>query len=336
MAVLSEDFTEWRSALLAWYRATARDLPWRRNQDPYPVWISEVMLQQTRVDQATPYFVRFLNTFPHVEALARADLSQLLSVWEGLGYYSRARNLHRASQQIVHTGWPQSYGEWLALPGVGPYTAAALSAILLHEPHGAVDGNVRRVYSRIMAYDLQGKALQDFANRAVDPHNPGSFNQALMDLGATICTPRHPHCPLCPMAHFCQSLAQGRVTEFPVQRSAAPVPERRYLVIIAQHKQALWVRKRPPQGLLGGLWELPNIEITQTIDLGNAYQGLIPTVFQGQIRHRYTHFRACFELYQGNLEAQVQANCHAVEIKDLEHYPFSRGFRKVLKLLPKD
>ncbi|WP_218079386.1 A/G-specific adenine glycosylase [Anthocerotibacter panamensis] len=323
-----------RQALLHWYKVAHRSLPWRERTDPYRVWLSEIMLQQTRVDQALPYFERFLIAFPNVAALAGADLTEVLQVWEGLGYYRRAHNLHRAAQQVHAQGWPQDYKGWRALPGVGEYTGRALAAILLQEPTGAVDGNVRRVYSRLLAQGVwTGHELQTVADQWVDPVQPGDFNQALMDLGATICLPRQPRCLLCPIQQYCQGLAQNRVEEFPVRVRKPVVPRRRFLVVVSGEPGTVLIRQRPTEGLLGGLWELPNQEVAAQIVLGRPVGGLTPHSLLCTIQHRYTHFHSTLEVYRGELSPALSATCLMVPQDKLPDYPFSKGFRKVLAQL---
>ncbi|WP_287129682.1 A/G-specific adenine glycosylase [Candidatus Cyanaurora vandensis] len=318
---------DWRQTLLAWYLAHRRDLPWRRDPDPYRVWLAEVMLQQTRVSQMLPYFERFLVRFPTLADLAQADLNAVLQVWVGLGYYGRARNLHRTAQQLAVEGWPQDYPGWRKLPGVGDYTGRAVASVLLGLPLGAVDGNIRRVYSRFFA---QPVVTQVLADQQVDPKAPGDFNQALMDLGATVCIPRQPKCPACPLQPWCQAYQQGRVTEFPPRKPKPPVPERVFLVLVAQTEDGLWVRQRPAQGLLGGLWELPNCVVQEPIQAKTDYEGLVPRVWQATVKHQYTHFHANFQVWQGTLAPRVQQQCSAIDWVDLDQHPFSKGFQRVL------
>lgn len=315
---------DWRQDLLAWYRCHGRDLPWRRDPQPYPVWLSEIMLQQTRIDQMLPYYGRFLERFPTVADLAAADLSEVLKQWEGLGYYSRARNLHRAAQQIARQGWPLDYAGWYRLPGVGPYTARAVTSVLYALAVGAVDGNIRRVYSRFFA---EPRVLQTLADQRVDPQVPGDFNQALMDLGATVCTPRQPHCGSCPLAKNCQALAQNRIAEFPPVKTRKPLPERIFLVVVPLGSGGVWLTQRPARGLLGGLWELPNRAVQAAITAEQDYDGLIPQRRLGQVVHTYTHFRAVFEVWAG------QGNEPWVPWSAVPSYPISRGFRRVLALM---
>lgn len=255
-----------RRLLLDWYRVHRRDLPWRRTRDPYAIWISEAMLQQTRVETVIPYYERFLRRFPSVESLARADSDEVLGTWAGLGYYSRARNLQRAASAVVerHGGrLPDSAEALRELPGIGRYTAGALASIAFDRPEPVVDGNVARVLARLNAIreDLRRPAVRERLWReagvlARGPH-PGDVNQALMELGATVCTPRRPDCGACPLAGRCAARGAGDPEAIPIPTRRTP-PRRIEAVaaLVVRRGRTLAVR-RPARGLLGGLWELP-------------------------------------------------------------------------------
>ena len=254
--------------LLLWYREHARTLPWRSHPTPYRVWISEIMLQQTRVAAVLDYYRRFLEAAPTVADLAALPEEQLMKLWQGLGYYSRARNLQKAARQIVeqHGGvFPNTYDEILALPGVGPYTAGAISSIAFGLPVPAVDGNVLRVVARITGDDtdisspaMKQKVTQALANQ-IPLTAPGDFNQAMMELGATVCLPNGaPLCDRCPAKDFCVALRDNRVDELPVKakKKARRTEEKTVWLVFYENKVAL--RQRPPKGLLAGLWEYPD------------------------------------------------------------------------------
>ncbi len=255
-----------REALLTWFDKHKRDLPWRRVDDPYAVWISEVMLQQTRVDVVIPYYRRWIERFPDPWALARADLDDVLGVWTGLGYYARARNAHRAAQIVcaVHDGVvPSTVVELRKLPGVGEYTAGAVASIAFDHAVPAVDGNVRRVIARLFDWpDPSVATLRETVGELVDPVRPGDFNQALMDFGALVCSPRTPSCDGCPTAGMCLARASGTVLERPIKKKRKPVPVHTWAVLVAvsQRRYRLVVR-RPLEGLLGGLWEFPAVRL---------------------------------------------------------------------------
>jgi len=259
--------------LLAWFDAHKRDLPWRGVGDPYAVWISEVMLQQTRAAFVAPYYRRWMERFPDGGALADADLEEVLRLWRGLGYYARARNAHRCARQVrdEHGGeFPPSAAGLRALPGIGPYTAAAVASIAFREAVPAVDGNVRRVVARL--FDLPDPSLaqvRDLAAELMDRTRPGDFNEAMMELGATVCTPRSPKCGACPLAAGCRARAAGTVAERPLRRRRGPVPTRTWdvQVAVSPRGRALVVR-RPREGLLGGMWEFPAAEVEHGADAG--------------------------------------------------------------------
>lgn len=260
---------DFRRRLLAWFEARARDLPWRKDTDPYRVWVSEVMLQQTRVEAVIPYYLRWMERFPTVELLATAPEEEVLGAWAGLGYYSRARNLHRAAQVVRerHGGRLPSDPQALrALPGVGDYTAGAVGSIAFRLPLPAVDGNVRRVLARLADEpDPTATVLRSWAGGLMDPERPGDFNQALMELGATICTPWKPACGVCPVSPACQARANGTQGERPIPRRKGPVREASWgvAVLVAGRGDAsrVLVRRRPSSGLLAGMWEFPSSEV---------------------------------------------------------------------------
>jgi A/G-specific adenine glycosylase len=233
------ELTSFRRRLLAWFRQSQRDLPWRRTKDSYSIWVSEIMLQQTRVAAVIPYYQRFLARFPDVRALAEAPQEEVLRLWSGLGYYSRARNLQKAAQQIValHSGeFPQDEESILALPGIGSYTAAAILSIAFGAKHAVLDGNVARVLARLgtIRGDLREarrwQSLQSTAGDLLDPQSPGAWNQAMMELGAMVCTPRAPQCRMCPAAKFCRALQGGDPESFPEKRKR---PEAVHIVLAA-------------------------------------------------------------------------------------------------------
>ena len=254
-----------RRVLLNWYDANRRDLPWRRTRDPYRIWLSEVMLQQTRVAAVLPYYDRFVEKFPSVEALAGADEQDVLAAWSGLGYYSRARNLHRAARQIREAGsFPRDYPAVRKLPGVGDYTAAAVASIAFNLPHPVLDGNVLRVLSRITAEsgDLRSTGtrtrLGAQAGRLLDPARPGDFNQAMMELGATICVPKRPQCPLCPVARHCEARQQGLQHQLPILAKRGTNARTTIEVLVIERRGKLLLRQRPAESRrLAGFWELP-------------------------------------------------------------------------------
>jgi A/G-specific adenine glycosylase len=287
-----------RRDLLAWYRREARDLPWRRTRDPYAVWVSEVMLQQTRVDVVTPYFLRWMERFPTVGALAAADLEGVLRLWAGLGYYSRARNLHAAAKAAAALGLPRDSAGWRRLPGVGAYTAGAVASIAFGEPVPAVDGNVVRVLARLNAWSgaasspaLKAK-VEAAAARLVPAGAAGDWNQALMDLGATVCTPRSPRCHACPVAGQCQARLLGRQDRIPAaKRATQPKVERRAFAVVEDGGRLLLVRN-PQRGLLAGLWSLPGAPAGEPLEDAVREQTGVAVRLEeaaASARHQFSH-----------------------------------------------
>lgn len=290
--------------LLAWYREHARDLPWRRTEDPYHIWVSEIMLQQTRVAAVLGYYARFLEVFPSVEALAAAPEERLMKLWEGLGYYSRARNLQRAAKAVTEMGgFPDTYGELLKLPGVGDYTASAIASAAFGRREAAVDGNVLRVVTRITdchddILDPRVKKSIRGQMQAVMPERPEEiriFNQATMELGATVCVPNGPpRCGECPAGAFCLGRIRNTAEVLPVKKPkrARRVEEKTVFLFLRDGRVAL--RKRPDTGLLAGLWEFPNVEGTlteETVPAAVSAWGLEPKAWRNKLaaKHIFTH-----------------------------------------------
>lgn len=256
--------------LVAWYRENHRQLPWRENPDAYRVWVSEIMLQQTRVEAVKPYYERFLNAFPNVEALALAEEDKLMKMWEGLGYYNRVRNMQKAARQVMneHKGvFPKSYDEILKLSGIGNYTAGAISSFAYGIARPAVDGNVLRVVSRLLANNEDimkanvRTEIENLLGEVIPKDAAGDFNQGMIELGAIVCVPNgEPKCEECPLAHLCRAKAQGIQTELPVRTKAKARRVEKRTVLIFRDSETVAIRKRPAKGLLAGLYELPNVE----------------------------------------------------------------------------
>ena len=304
-----------RTALLKWYRASARDLPWRRTTDPYAIWMSEIMLQQTRVEQGLPYYERWLKLFPTVHALAAAHEDRVLKAWEGLGYYTRARNLHKAAKVVArdrHGEFPATAEEWQSLPGVGRYTAGAIASIAYGERVPVLDGNVIRVLSRLHDIDActddapVRDGLWKLAEALVPAKHPGDFNQAMMELGARICTPKSPQCGSCPVAKHCAALAAGVQEERPVRKAKQTTPRHEMVAAAIERDGRYLLVKRPATGLLGGMWEFPcgkvrpgethahtlQRELHEEFGLTVKVGGLITCV-----QHAYTHFKVTLNVY---------------------------------------
>ncbi len=303
-----EEILAFRRQLFAWHRTCARPMPWKGVRDPYLVWLSEVILQQTRVEQGLPWFERFRKRFPTVHDLADAPEDEVLKLWEGLGYYARARNLWRTARHVAHElggRFPDTYEGLLRLRGVGPYTAAAVASFAFGRPHAVVDGNVLRVLSRYLADDTPidtgaGKRhYTTLANRLLDPERPGPFNQAMMDLGATVCTPARPQCSACPLADGCRARRQDRPTDFPVKQRKLQVRTRHVHYFVCDDGQATLILQRPPGDVWAGLFDFPWAEPVSTqVETPEALfaqskwlEGVSPMAFDRcwQHRQRLTH-----------------------------------------------
>lgn len=314
--------------LLAWYDAGHRDLPWRRNQDPYRIWLSEVMLQQTRAEAAIPYFERFLNRFPNLESLAAAPEDDVLALWSGLGYYSRARNLHKAARAMSGV-FPSAYGEIRALPGVGDYTAAAIASIAFGLPHAVLDGNVMRVVARLTndSADIgSGKTrarFREIAQQWLDPRRSGAFNQAIMELGATVCLPRTPRCGVCPLVSSCAARRSGAEQQLPVKLGKKTPIRLEMDVVVAMRGGRLLLAKRPADACrLAGFWELPSP--AQLPDVRSAREA-------GTFRHTITHHHYVVTV----LEAAVKkkpAGLSWIPLAALPTLPLSTTVKKALKV----
>lgn len=294
-----------RRRLLAWFDAHQRDLPWRCRRDPYAVWLSEVMLQQTQVATVVPYFERFLARFPDVQALADAELADVLSLWRGLGYYSRARNLHRAAQLIAERGFPGTAQELRELPGLGRYTAAAVASFAFGEPVAVLDGNVSRVLARLRAIEgplgSSEPRLWAEAEALLDRARPGAFNEAMMELGALVCVPGEPRCGECPLEKDCAARASGLARAIPAPK---PRPERKRLRMacgVAIARGRVLLARRAEKGLFGGLWELPSAEVDGGPPRESlAAIGLAATSDEplALVRRTLTHRELTLELYR--------------------------------------
>jgi A/G-specific adenine glycosylase len=328
-----------RRALLAWYDASHRDLPWRvRDINPaqifYRVWLSEIMLQQTRVEAVIPYYQLFLQRFPSLEKLAAAAEEEVLTAWSGLGYYSRARNLHRAAKQVMEAGLPSTYEEALALPGVGVYTAAALASIALNLPHAAVDGNVMRVIARLTndAAEITAPAtrrgIAEAAGRLLDPRRPGDFNQAMMELGATVCLPGTPRCDLCPLQRHCAARAAGTARELPVKLNKQAinlVTLELAIVQSAEHAgRLLLVKRAASERRLANFWELPARQLFPRL------RGKKVSEFRHQIvNDRFTV--TVWELTGDNVKPLPQGSGEWLEPAALASLPLTTVTKKALR-----
>ncbi len=345
-----------RKALVSWFSANQRVLPWRKTKDPYHIWVSEIMLQQTQVVTVISYYKRFLTQFPDIFHLAAADVQDVLKCWEGLGYYARARNLHIAARRLVAHEQGRVPSEWAhfrQLPGVGDYIAAAVLSIAFEKPHPMVDGNVKRVFSRLFEINTpvnrsaSYKAFQAVAGVMLDRKAPGNFNQAVMELGALVCKPRNPKCEVCPVSNWCRAFANDRISKYPVRIKKTRVPEYRMTIgVIAKDRKFLIVQ-RPYEGMLGGLWEFPggarhsgesassacarNIE--QTVGLAVTIDSRLT-----RIRHAYTHFKIIADVFlcrynDGRVRRNGPIAHRWVLPKALSRYPFPGSHHKFIPSL---
>ncbi len=344
--------------LLAWYAVNARTLPWRGHPDPYAVWVSEIMLQQTQVDTVSPYFERWMARFPTLEALAAASEQEVLALWEGLGYYSRARNLWRAARQVWEAGgqMPRTAADLALLPGVGRYTAAAIASMAFGQDEAALDGNIRRVLARVFNVTLPARSpegerqLWALAQQHLPPGRAGDYNQALMDLGSQICTPRAPACLVCPLQALCQAAALGLQAERPVMSSRPPVPLWTVTAAVIWRADRVLIARRPSRGLLGGLWEFPGgkLEPGETLPEGLRREIAEELAVEiavgaelGVYRHAYTHFKVVLHafactLVTGEPQPQVASElCWALPA-ELPDFPMGKIDRQIAHRLLAD
>ena len=337
-----------RRKLLRWYQQNRRDLPWRRTQDAYAIWISEAMLQQTQVNTVIPYYENFLANFPTVEALARAPLAKVLRLWSGLGYYRRAGNLRTAAQTIVreHRGKiPQDFNLLRALPGIGDYTAGAIASIAFDGRHAAIDGNARRVLSRLLRITDE-RALRAIAAELVPKSRPGDFNQALMELGATLCTPKNQRCSACAINSLCASRSRPRAANTRAARAPVKFISVSWPLVIVRRGGKILLRRRGATGLLASLWELPGGERSaKDLDMSFLRRelrnlGLSVTRFEklGEIRHAITYRRIRAPIYLFDLTGNDpmesrQSRCRWVAPAKLKQLAVSSMTAKAVALL---
>jgi A/G-specific adenine glycosylase len=340
--------------LIQWYKKKGRDLPWRRTLDPYAIWISEIMLQQTQVDTVIPYYRKFLRTFPSIKELAKANLSKVLKVWEGLGYYSRARNLHAACRIVLKDFQgriPDNPIDLLSLPGIGKYTAGAILSIAYNKDAPVLDGNVKRVLSRLFAISgdpaggMAGNLLWSLSESLIPKGHASSFNQGIMDLGATVCTPKTPRCPICPLQTLCKGRLSGNPEQYPSQKAKKPIPhiEGVSAVIVTDGKVLL--NKRASKGLLGGLWEFPNWKIagkklrrrSRLRDHIRKEIGMNVEVKEsiGVFQQTFSHFKLTLHVYYCEAIDHVDRG-RWVPIRSLDRFPMSRIHRKIAETIHRE
>ncbi|MDO0893312.1 MULTISPECIES: A/G-specific adenine glycosylase [Enterococcus] len=365
-----EKIKTFQETFLTWYHKEKRNLPWRATNDPYAIWISEIMLQQTRVETVIGYFYRFMEQFPTIQDLAAAEEQKLLKVWEGLGYYSRARNLKAAAQQIVAEfdgEMPQSIEEIRSLKGIGPYTAGAIGSIAFGLPEPAIDGNVMRVVSRLFCIEADiakassRRPFDEAMRTIIPPDEPGEFNQALMDLGSRICTPTTPKCEECPISQYCLAYAENRQTDFPVKSKKAKPKDVYYIAGAIEDQGSFLLVQRPETGLLASMWHFPLVEVTKEqyealqrtwakeeqlqLDLIAEDDALeifpdLPVVWQkrhfGEITHIFSHLKWHVLLFYGRKRGELTLQDSEWAAKEsFQNYVFPKPQQKLVDQLKK-
>ncbi len=360
-----DDETFIRKALLQWYHVNRRRLPWRESVSPYGVWVSEVMLQQTQVKTVIPYYLKFMDNYPRVQDLADADLESILKSWEGLGYYARARNLHKAAGIVskeMAGKVPDAFDRFLSLPGVGDYICSAVQSIAFGHAHAVVDGNVKRVLARFFSMDTpvnhsrSHKVFKAVATRLLDRNDPGSFNQAIMELGALICTPKSPDCANCPVSSRCSAMAQNAIEQFPTRIKKPKIPIRHISVGIVrkpgQHsdRDIVLITRRKLDGLLGGLWEFPGgkVENGETAEAACLREikeetGINAEIaqFLTRVTHAYTHFKIEMDVFycnyiSGQVKLKGPIDHKWVRVNQLDQYPFPKANLKFMPLIMRE
>lgn len=342
--------------LQEWYHAHKRELPWRGSTNPYEIWVSEVILQQTRVEQGWAYFIRFMERFPDVASLAAADEREVLKLWQGLGYYSRARNMHQAANQVMehfNGEFPKTYHDLLKLRGVGDYTASAVASIAGNLPHATVDGNVYRVLSR--AFEIETpidtaagkKEFATLANQLLDIHNPSDHNQAMMELGALICTPKLAKCHECPLQLFCAAFKNKTVYDFPKKKNKI-IQQKRYLNYFhIIHHNAVYIQKRTRADIWKNLYEFPLIETNDAVDPGElmdhpkfkkmfSFAETIVLKHVKQVKHILTHQLLFVNFYTIDLPRETAFNIGdnylKIKMNEFDNYPVSGLIEKYMSI----
>lgn len=344
--------------LLNWYVKNKRILPWRDHPDPYAVWVSEIMLQQTRVETVIPYFENWMKLFPTIKKLAKADEQDVLNAWEGLGYYSRARNLHKAAKIVAEKfngELPRNLDELHSLPGIGKYTVGAIASMAFGMDEATLDGNLRRVFSRL--FDVKEfadspageKTLWELARKNLPKGQAGDYNQALMDLGATICLPKKPRCLLCPLMEICEARKNGTQQLRPVLKPKKKTPHYVDVAAVIIKGKKVLLNQRPADGLLANMWEFPNARLAQPAVLGGGNDRELvkslkaATKIQvkkkealGLVHHAYTHFKVTVHVYQCDvISIPKNKKLKWVNIIDLENYPMGKIDRQIALMLKK-
>lgn len=359
----SSDETLWVDPLISWFYKNKRSMPWREESTPYRRWLSEIMLQQTRVDTGIPYFLRFVERYPDIPSLAKAQEDDVLKLWEGLGYYSRARNLLKAARVMVEqheSEFPRTEKEAKALPGVGPYTTAAVLSMAYGIPLPSVDGNVLRVYARLTALGENVmeagtvKKVQQALDTIIPRECPGDFNEAMMELGALVCLPANPACGACPVQDHCQAFATSQVEQLPIRIKKDTTTRHRYWVfyVLDSTQTKVAAKKNPPKGLLGGLWAFPMAELGTSHDsqrdrgkrekasqsevetAGQWADYMDPFEYMGKYTHVFSHRKWFVEVFHSTTDKEnLPEGFQWVPVENLKELAFPEVYQKVIRLM---
>jgi len=353
------NLNEFRKKLISWFENNKRDLPWRRTNDPYPIWVSEVMLQQTQVKKVIDYYDKFIESFPTVSKLSNADLKDVLKKWEGMGYYARARNLHKASSIIkdeFEGRIPDDTDSFRSLPGVGDYITAAVLSRAFHKPLAVVDGNVKRVVARLFMIGepvnstKASKLFSSYTSQMIDPEHPGQFNEAMMELGATICTPQNPGCLICPVSKFCKSYINKCQSEYPIKSIKKSVPLRHFVVGLIYRDDKFLVVRRELDSMLGGLWELPGGIFDLNEDIREVCAARITEITGLKIKvedkimlvnHAYSHFKINIQVFQclymdGHVELSNHIEYDWIKLNEIDKHAFHVAHHKIFRKLKRN
>tara|TARA_B100000315_G_scaffold121803_1_gene111646 strand:+ start:742 stop:1821 length:1080 start_codon:yes stop_codon:yes gene_type:complete len=345
--------SRFRKSLLKWYKAQKRDLPWRKTKDPYKILISEIMLQQTQVETVIPYYKAWMKKFNTIKKLAVASLDEVLMLWEGMGYYSRARNLHLTAKEIVknYNGKiPDSFEDLLHLPGIGKYTAGAIVSIAFNKPAPAIDANVKRVLTRLFCLSpssSKDKTFWELALNIMVTASPSEFNQAMMEIGALICVAKNPRCPNCPVRSYCKAYSKGMQTRYPAIRKPKKVEEIEVVLGIIFNNNMVYIQKRPPQGLFAGLWEFPGGKVEQGEspekalhrELKEELGEKVRIISNGKaIRHNYTRFKVLLHPFICSARKRFSPGSRKgkfrwISREELKNYAFPAANRKIIRTL---
>ena len=345
-------YTNITSTILSWYDKNKRELPWRKSKDPYKIWLSEIMLQQTQVKTVIPYYRRWLNKFRSINDVASADLDSLLKAWEGLGYYSRCRNFHKASKIIVsnYNGRiPKIYNEFILLPGVGNYIASAVLSIVHNVKLPAIDVNLKRVYGRVLKiknYTKQNiNRIEKLGLELVQCGRPGDLNQAIMDIGSEICHTNKPLCDICPIHQYCKAYSSGSPEMYAINSRNKKTPTKKMISALIMIKDKFLIEKRSNNGLLGGLWELPTLEVISLkkevikTSIHNNYTQNIKILDKlGSTKHRYSHFKVDVDFYLCKASEKVKTKKESkwINISEFDKYAFSKINHKLMSMFKND